>query len=66
VEHLEIEEAGVAAQVRKVRKDIGKLHQIISEIDIDQFYGEDDFWDELEELATVIQKKLKEVGRRTK
>jgi ParB/RepB/Spo0J family partition protein len=66
VEHLEIEGAGVAAQVRKMRKDIGKLRQIVSEIDVEQFYGEDDFWDELEQFAAIIQKKLKEVGRRTK
>jgi len=49
-----------------MRKDIGKLRQVVSEIDVDQFYGEDDFWDELDELVKVIQKKLKEVGRRTK
>lgn len=66
VDHLEIEEAGVAAQVRKMRKEIGKLSQVISEIDVEQFYGEDDFWDEMEDLSRVIQKKLKEVGRRTK
>jgi ParB family transcriptional regulator, chromosome partitioning protein len=66
VEHLEIEEAGIAAQVRKMSKDIGKLRQVVSELDVDQYYGEDDFWDMLEKLAVVIQKKLKEVGRRTK
>lgn len=66
VEHLEIEGAGVAAQVRKMKKDIGKLRQVVSEIDVEQFYGEDDFWDELEALVTVIQEKLKEVGRRVK
>ena len=66
VEHLEIEGVSVAAQVRKMRKDIGKLSQVVSEIDVEQFYGEDDFWDELDDLATVIRTKLKEVGRRTK
>ena len=66
VDHLEIEGAGVAAQVRKMKKDIGKLRQVVSEIDVEQFYGEDDFWDELEQLAAVIHKKLKEVGRRTR
>jgi ParB family chromosome partitioning protein len=66
VEHLEIEGAGVAAQVRKMRKDIGKLRQKVSEIDIEQFFGEDGFWDELEQLSAAIQLKLKELGRRTK
>lgn len=66
VDHLEIEAAGVAAQVRKMTKDIVKLRQVVSEIDVDQFYGEDNFWDELEQFAGVIQKKLREIGRRSK
>lgn len=66
VDHLEIEGAGVAVQVRKMRKDVGKLRQIVSEIDVEQFYGEEEFWDELEQLTKVIQTKLKEVGRRLK
>src|SRR5207249_569667 len=34
VEHLEIEEADVAAQVRKMRKEVGKLSQVVSELDV--------------------------------
>ena len=66
VDHLEIEGLSVAAQVRKMRKDIGKLSQVVSEIEVEQFYGEDEFWDELESLAAEIRKKLKEAGRRMK
>jgi ParB family transcriptional regulator, chromosome partitioning protein len=66
VDHLEIEAAGVAAQVRRMTRDIGKLRQVISEIDADQFYGEEAFWNELESLVETIQKKLKELGRRAK
>jgi hypothetical protein len=66
VDHLEIQAAGVAAQVRKMTNDIVKLRQVVSEIDVEQFYGEDQFWDEMEQFATVIKKKLREIGRRTK
>ena len=66
VEHLEIEAAGVAAEVRKMRKDIGNLSRVVSEIDVDDFYGEEDLWNELEELAAIIREKLKEMGRRTR
>src|SRR5262249_9730483 len=66
VEHLEIEGASVGVLVRTMRRDIGKLRRTVSEIDVEQFYGEDEFWDELEQFSAVIQKKLKEVGRRSK
>ena len=44
--HLEIESAGVAAQARQLAKDVGKLHQALLEIDVDDFYGEDKLWRE--------------------
>jgi ParB family chromosome partitioning protein len=66
VEHLEIEGVGVAAQARHMAKDIGKLRQAVSEIDVDQFLGEEKLWESLEELAAAIMAKLKESGRRTR
>lgn len=66
VDHLEIDGVGVEAQVRQMKKDIGKLKQIVSEIDVEEYYGEDEFWSELENLMGVIRAKLKELGRRTK
>jgi hypothetical protein len=47
-------------------KEIGKLSQVISEIDIEQYYGEEQFWSDLEKLASVIRNKLRELGRRPK
>jgi ParB family transcriptional regulator, chromosome partitioning protein len=66
VEYLEIEGASVAAQVRQMTKEVGKVWQMVSELDVEQFYGEDEFWDELEKLVIAIRKKLKEAGRRVK
>jgi ParB family transcriptional regulator, chromosome partitioning protein len=66
VDYLEIEGIGVAAQVRRMTKEIGKLSQVISEIDVDQYYGEEQFWSDLEKLASVIRSKLRELGRRSK
>lgn len=65
VDHLEIEGVGVTTQVRAIKKDVGKLRQTIKDIDIDQFFGEEELWEDLEKLVATIQAKLKELGRRS-
>lgn len=66
VNHLEIEGVGVSAQVKRMAKDIVKLRQVISGLEVDQFFGEESLWEELESLAAVIKSKMKELGRRPK
>ena len=66
VNHLEIEGVGVSAQVKRMTKDILKLRQVILGLEVDQFYGEESLWEELESLAAVIKSKVKELGRRSK
>jgi ParB/RepB/Spo0J family partition protein len=66
VDHLEIEGVGVATQVRAITKEVGKLRQIIRDIDVDEFFAEEQLWDDLEKLASTIQSKLQELGRRSK
>ena len=45
-------------------KSVKKLHQLITEIDAEQFYGEDLLWAELASLASAIREKLQEIGWR--
>jgi ParB family chromosome partitioning protein len=66
VDHLEIEGVGVATQVRAITKDVGKLRQVIKDIDVDEFFAEEQLWEDLEKLAATIQTKLQELGRRSK
>jgi ParB/RepB/Spo0J family partition protein len=66
VDHLEIEGVGVTTQVRAITKDVGKLRQIIKDIDVDQFFAEEQLWEDLEKLAATIQAKLQELGRRSR
>jgi hypothetical protein len=47
-------------------KDVNKLTSMLSDIDVEEIYGEDAFWDHLEQLSATIREKLKEVGRRVK
>ena len=40
------------------------LYQQISDIEIDDFYGQEAMWDRLESLSNLIRQKLKALGRR--
>jgi ParB family chromosome partitioning protein len=66
VDHLEIQGVGVATQVRTITREVGKLRQIIRDIDVDQFFAEEQLWEDLEKLGGTIQAKLQELGRRSK
>src|ERR1700722_12738900 len=46
VDHLEIEGVGVATQVRAITKDVGKLRQVINDIDVDEFFAEEQLWED--------------------
>lgn len=63
-DHLNIESAKVTANAKKILKSVNTLYEQINEIDIDQYYGEEDLWSKLESLARLVQKKLKDLGRR--
>jgi ParB family chromosome partitioning protein len=66
VDHLEIEGVNVSKQVRTMTREIGKLRLVIKEIDVDEFFGEEQLWEDLEKLGATIQAKLQELGRRSK
>jgi hypothetical protein len=63
-DHLNIESAAVAAEAKKLLKSANALYEQINDIDIDEFYGQEDLWDRLEALANLIRQKLKSLGRR--
>lgn len=64
IDHLAIQTAVVRADVRKLLRSIGKLRESVTEIDVDEYYGEDDLWAALEKLVAEIRKKLKAADRR--
>ena len=63
-DHLNIDSAAVAANAKKVLKSVNALYQQISDIEIDEFYGQEAMWDRLESLSNLIRQKLKALGRR--
>lgn len=62
--HLEIPAASVGAKVRKLKKDVADLHATIRDLDVDSYYGEEELWQQLEQLMKMIRTKLNEAGRR--
>jgi ParB family chromosome partitioning protein len=63
-DHLNIDSAAVAAEAKKVLKAVNTLYQQVSDIEIDDFYGQEAMWDRLESLSNLIRQKLKALGRR--
>ncbi|MBM3814152.1 MAG: ParB/RepB/Spo0J family partition protein [Acidimicrobiia bacterium] len=63
-DHLNIESAAVAAEAKKLLKSANTLYEQINDIDIDDFYGQEEMWNRLEALANLIRSKLKTLGRR--
>ncbi len=63
-DHLNIESAKVAAEAKKILRSSDVLYTQINDIDIDDFYGQEDMWERLEALANLIREKLKALGRR--
>lgn len=63
-DHLSIESANVAANAKKLVKVIDKLFSDIDSIDTEEFFGEEELWDRLDDLSKLIRKKLRIMGWR--
>lgn len=64
VDHLNIDSAKVMANAKKIHNSVDKLYSQISELDVEEYYGEEAMWNRLESLAKLIKGKLRELGRR--
>jgi ParB family transcriptional regulator, chromosome partitioning protein len=64
-EHLDIGSATAAANAKKILKSAIALYNSIDSIVPADLYGEDELWKQLEKLVDVIQKKLRQVDRRS-
>jgi ParB family chromosome partitioning protein len=64
VAHLEIKSAKLAAHIRTLSKTVETLKSQLIDLDAGEIYGEDDFWDSLEQLGILIKSTLRKAGRR--
>lgn len=66
IDHLEIKSAAVHETAKKMARSIGALTKTLEEIEIEDYYGEEALWTDLEKLMRLIKTKLLEAGRRVK
>jgi ParB/RepB/Spo0J family partition protein len=66
IDHLEIKSAAVHDTAKKITRSIGALTKTLEEIEIEDYYGEEEFWTDLEKLMRLIRTKLLAAGRRIK
>lgn len=64
LEHLEIDEASVHAEAKTIVKKLHSIEGLFSDLDAEQFYGEEDLWESVKRLITVLEKKLQEANKR--
>lgn len=64
IDHLAMRSASVDATARKLSRDVEVLADVIGELNVDEYYGEEDLWQSLETLLRIIHQQLSEAGRR--
>jgi ParB family chromosome partitioning protein len=66
LDHLKIPAADVSVSARKLLGDLRKIEEAIHQLDVEEYYGEEELWVRLESLLNVIRSKLAAAGRRSK
>lgn len=66
IDYLEVKSAAVHETVKRMTKSIGHLTTTLEEIEIEDYYGEEELWTDLEKLMHLIKTKLLAAGRRIK
>ena len=66
LDHLLIKSADISASARKLLSNLRKLHAELKALDPEDYYGEEELWDTLEQLLATIRSKLLAAGRRPK
>jgi len=64
ISHLEIQSAAIHAEAKALTKKIVVLEELVLEIDVEEFYGEEDMWLALARLETAVGNKLRAAGKR--
>ncbi len=64
LDHLALPAADVSANARKLVSSVEKLQLALSELDVDEYFGERKLWKLLEKLLKTIRAKLRAAGFR--
>src|SRR5258706_3922667 len=64
ISHLEIQSATVHAEAKALVKKISAVEDLLAELDIEKFYGEEDLWQSMMRLVKLMNAKLKAADKR--
>lgn len=64
LDHLALPEADISASARKLVSSVQKLQSALSELDVDEYYGEKELWKALQKLLRTIRSTLRAAGFR--
>jgi hypothetical protein len=64
ISHLEIQSASIRAEAKGLTKKVVALEQMLSDLDVEKFYGEEELWKSMSRLAEVLELKLKKADKR--
>src|SRR5207253_1186673 len=64
LEYLNIRSADISANARRISHAAGKLHESVTALDPEEYFGEEEMWKALDQLRKLIQRKLEEGERR--
>lgn len=64
ISHLEISSATIHKRAEQLARGISKLIDELHKVEAREFYGEEELWKKLEQISTLIQRKLREADRR--
>jgi ParB family transcriptional regulator, chromosome partitioning protein len=64
ISYLEIASAIAHAEAKEITRKVLTLEHLISELDVEEFYGEEELWKAIDRLLEVLQLKLKKANKR--
>lgn len=65
ISYLEIDAARIHRQASTLIRTVSRITDELKKLDVQEFFGEQELWEELEQLMRVIERQLRAADRRT-
>jgi hypothetical protein len=64
ISYLEIDAARIRREATAIVRHVERLTTTLTDLDVDEFLGEEELWEHLERLLAALKKKLAAADRR--
>ena len=64
LKHLEIQEASIHAEAKTIIARVDALENLLVDLDVEKYYGEETLWKSMNRLAEILEKKLRQADKR--